>query len=162
MQTTNRCGTNRWTIRYGAWLKRWIKLFLNRFTDGLYQLMQQQSWQWMFQYECTCPPSLSLHLAPSPPFHLSAPFLLPPGRKIDMYSAWRVNISICEKHFLGPHTLGWRTQPPTQVCALLAELFHFRLSNNAATTSLHVPDICKEKRWSCFFNTVNMYFLKPV
>lgn len=93
--------------------------------------------------------TLSVSVSHPTPDHLSpmSPLCpIPPtsSQKIDMYSAWWViNISICEEHFSSPYTLGWRTHThtPTRVCAFLTELFHFRLSNNPATASLHVLDM---------------------
>lgn len=79
-----------------------------------------------------------------------------PVFKTDMYCAWWVNSSIGEEHFSSPYTLGWRTHTPT----LLAELFHFRLSNSPVTTGFHVLDKSAESEglllkcnwhlWTCF------------
>lgn len=91
--------------------------------------------------------SLCLSLPPTAPPHPSASFLLPPVRKlICSLLGELLTFSICEKHFSSPYTL-WltHTHTPTRVCALLTELFHFRLSNNPATTCLHVLDM--HARW---------------
>lgn len=79
--------------------------------------------------------------APSASCHPSAPFL---GKLIHTVLGELLTFLLVRNTFQALTPLA-DAHTPTQVCALLTELFHFRLSNNPATTSLHVLDMHAER-----------------
>ena len=82
--------------------------------------------------------------SPLPPCHPSALFLLPLVGKLICTLLGELLTFLFVRNTFQALTPLADARTPTQVCALLTELFHFRLSNNPATASLHVLDMKQE------------------